>query len=158
MLSPRLATYLGKKGFSIFQNNAVSYITNIINQILARRRQHLERRNDFIQIMVDHKKEVKDEEQIGQQTDKKEQQWGTLTKSTSELHSFCVFIYCLMLGLNDKEILAQALIFMMAGYETTSVLMSFFFYVMTTEPIIQEKVYEEIQQEIGDVSEIDAGK
>jgi cytochrome P450 len=53
--------------------------------------------------------------------------------------------------LNDKEILGQALIFMIAGYETTSVLMSFFFYVMATEPVIQEKVYDEIRQELGDV-------
>ncbi len=57
-------------------------------------------------------------------------------------------------ALNDKEIIGQALIFMIAGYETTSVLMSFFFYVMATEPIIQEKVYEEIRQELGDVSQI----
>ncbi len=41
--------------------------------------------------------------------------------------------------------------FLIAGYETTSVLLSFFFYVMATEPIIQEKVYEEIRQELGDV-------
>jgi cytochrome P450 len=53
--------------------------------------------------------------------------------------------------LNDKEILGQAAVFLVAGYETTSVLMSFFFYVMATEPIIQEKVYEEIRQELGDV-------
>ncbi len=60
----------------------------------------------------------------------------------------------MILALNDKEILGQAIVFLIAGYETTSVLMSFFFYVMATEPVIQEKVYEEIQQEIGDVSEI----
>ncbi len=57
--------------------------------------------------------------------------------------------------MNDKEIFSQALIFLIAGYETTSALMSFFFYVMATEPVIQEKVYEEIRQELGDVSEID---
>jgi cytochrome P450 len=56
--------------------------------------------------------------------------------------------------LNDKEILGQALVFLIAGYETTSVLMSFFFYTMAAEPIIQEKVYEEIRQEIGDVNYI----
>jgi len=56
--------------------------------------------------------------------------------------------------LNDKEILAQALVFLIAGYETTSVLMSFFFYIMATEPIVQEKVYEEIRQELGDVDYI----
>jgi cytochrome P450 family 3 subfamily A len=66
-----------------------------------------------------------------------------------------MLIYCLIVALNDKEILGQALIFLIAGYETTSVLLSFFFYVMATEPVIQEKVYEEIRQELGDVSEID---
>ncbi len=52
--------------------------------------------------------------------------------------------------MNDKEILGQALVFLVAGYETTSVLMSFFFYVMAIEPVIQEKVYEEIRQVLGD--------
>ncbi len=56
--------------------------------------------------------------------------------------------------MNDKEILAQALVFLIAGYETTSVLMSFFFYIMATEPIVQEKIYEEIRQELGDVDYI----
>jgi cytochrome P450 family 3 subfamily A len=134
IISPKLAGYLAKKGFSLLPSAAINYITNIINQILSRRRQHLERRNDFIQIMVDHEKEIQDEEQTSQQTEKQEgRQWGTLSKT-----------------LNDKEIIGQALIFMIAGYETTSVLMSFFFYVMATEPIIQEKVYEEIRQELGD--------
>ena len=59
----------------------------------------------------------------------------------------------MFLALSDKEILAQALLFLIAGYETTSVLMSFFFYVMATQPQIQEKVYDEIQQTIGDVSQ-----
>ena len=40
---------------------------------------------------------------------------------------------------------------LLGGYETTSVLMSFFFYVMATKPAIQENVYEEIRREIGDV-------
>ena len=36
--------------------------------------------------MVDHEKEIKDEEKITQQTDKPEgQQWGTLNKSMNEL-------------------------------------------------------------------------
>ncbi|CAF1280053.1 unnamed protein product [Rotaria sordida] len=131
-ISPRLASYLGKKGYSMFPKDAIDYTTNLVNQILARRRQRLERRNDFIQMMIDH-----EEDETNQQTDKKEQQpqqqWGTLKKT-----------------LNDKEIFSQAVIFLVAGYETTSILMSCFFYVMATEPVIQEKVYEEICQELGD--------
>ena len=61
----------------------------------------------------------------------------------------------IVVALNDKEIFAQALIFLVAGYETTSALMSFFFYAMATEPDIQEKVYEEIRQELSDVNNID---
>ncbi len=60
--------------------------------------------------------------------------------------------------MNDKEILGQALVFLVAGYETTSVLISFFFYIMATEPIVQEKVYEEIRQEFGDVDYINTNK
>ena len=51
--------------------DAVDYTTNIVDQILARRREHLERRNDFIQIMVDHEEEI----------DRQGEQWGTLKKS-----------------------------------------------------------------------------
>ena len=58
----------------------------------------------------------------------------------------------MLLALSDKEILGQALIFLVAAFETTSVLMSYFFYTMATQPDIQEKVYEEIRQELGDVS------
>ena len=85
-----MASYLAKKGYSFVPMDAVDYITNIVNQILARRRQHLERRNDFIQIMVDHEEEITHEQQTDktkeQQTDKQEQQqWGTLKKSINEL-------------------------------------------------------------------------
>ena len=74
VIAPRVASYLQKIGFSVLPMDAVNYTTDILNQILARRRQHLERRNDFIQIMVDCEEEEKE-------TEHKEQQWGTLKKS-----------------------------------------------------------------------------
>ncbi len=81
VLSPRLSAFLSKKGYSMFPMDAVNYITDLLNQILSRRRQHLERRNDFIQIMVDHEEEVKHEEE----TDKEGQQSGTLKKSRNKV-------------------------------------------------------------------------
>ncbi|CAF3607839.1 unnamed protein product [Rotaria socialis] len=139
IILPPLASYLGKKGYSLLPRDAMNYISNLVNQIVNRRRQHLERRNDFIQIMVDHEQEVTADQKLmeakenADETESQQQQWETLKKT-----------------LTDKEIIGQALIFMIAGYETTSVLMSFFFYIMATEPTIQEKVYEEIRQELGD--------
>ena len=61
VISPRLAKFLGEKGFSILPGDSVEYTTNIINQILDRRRQRVERRNDFIQMMIDHEEDVKNE-------------------------------------------------------------------------------------------------
>ncbi|CAF3368464.1 unnamed protein product, partial [Rotaria socialis] len=135
VISPRLARYLAKKGYSIFPSDTINYVSNIVNHVISQRRQHLERRNDFIQMMIDHEEAMKVEEAMTEQTKTKDpqQQWGTLKKT-----------------LNDKEIFAQGLVFLAAGFETTSVLLSFFFYVMAIEPIVQEKVYEEIQQELGD--------
>jgi siroheme synthase (precorrin-2 oxidase/ferrochelatase) len=74
VFSPRLARRLSEKGYSMLPRDTMNYLTTLINQILSRRRQHLERRNDFIQIMVDHEEEVKDEELS-----------GTLKKSRNEL-------------------------------------------------------------------------
>jgi ABC-type amino acid transport substrate-binding protein len=81
-----LANYLGKQGFSIFPRDSVNYTTEIINQVLSRRRQHLERRNDFIQMMVDREEETEPDQQINQETDK-QQQWGTLKKSINKIFS-----------------------------------------------------------------------
>lgn len=97
-MSPRLAGYLAKKGYSFLPYEATNYVTNIVNQVLARRRQRLETRNDFIQIMIDHEQEVTEHEQSTEETEKSEpQQWRGLKKSTNDLfYSFCLLIHLLM--------------------------------------------------------------
>ncbi|XP_068134836.1 cytochrome P450 3A29-like isoform X2 [Hyperolius riggenbachi] len=47
-------------------------------------------------------------------------------------------------GLCDSEILAQGIIFIMAGYETTSNTLMFLTYLLATHPDVQTKVQEEI--------------
>ena len=132
----------------------MQYTTNLVSQVLSRRREGLERRNDFIQMMIDHEEEVKNETETMQETEEQHgegHQWKTLKKSMKKPY-WDICLICVFLALSDKEILAQALLFLIAGYETTSVLMSFFFYVMATQPQIQEKVYDELQQIVGDVN------
>ncbi|XP_072453767.1 cytochrome P450 3A4-like [Notamacropus eugenii] len=46
--------------------------------------------------------------------------------------------------LSDEEILAQSIIFLFAGYEATSTVLSFLFYNLATHPEIQQKLQEEI--------------
>lgn len=92
MISPRLASYMAKKGFSLAPKDATQYVTDLVNEILSRRRKTSERRNDFLQIMVDHEQEVASGEQKSEGTEKQEDeqqhQWGTLKKS---MHMNCFF-------------------------------------------------------------------
>ncbi|XP_036597165.1 cytochrome P450 3A24-like [Trichosurus vulpecula] len=58
------------------------------------------------------------------------------TPNNSEMHSYK--------DLSDEEILAQSIIFILAGYETSSSVLSFLFYNLATHPEIQQKLQKEI--------------
>ena len=155
VISPRLGAFLGKRGYSIFPTDAVDYVSGIVNQVLTRRRQHLERRHDFIQTMIDHEEAVAHEGQSSgdSSADIKKEGSGASKKGRSLESRSIVWVTSISFNsvLSDKEIFGQALVFLAAGYETTSVLMSFLIYVLATEPDIQEKVHEEIRSVLGDV-------
>lgn len=54
---------------------------------------------------------------------------------------------------NDTEVVAQCLLFLVAGYETVATTLSFAAYELMANPQVQEKLFEEISQvssEIGD--------
>jgi hypothetical protein len=53
-------------------------------------------------------------------------------------------------GLTVEEIHAQALIFFIAGYETTATTLTFIAYCLATEPECQEKLCREIHRVMGD--------
>jgi len=51
---------------------------------------------------------------------------------------------CLFSALSDEEILAQALIFVFAGYETTSSTLSYISYYLAIHPDVQKRLQDEI--------------
>ena len=54
------------------------------------------------------------------------------------------------IGITTDEILANALLFFVAGYDTTATSLSFFMYNMARYPDIQDKLMEEINTVVGD--------
>lgn len=60
----------------------------------------------------------------------------TLTCFTSNVFYF--------VALSDQELVAQSIIFIFAGYETTSSSLSFLAYILATHPDVQQKLQEEI--------------
>ncbi|XP_077880873.1 cytochrome P450 3A9-like isoform X2 [Ictidomys tridecemlineatus] len=49
-------------------------------------------------------------------------------------------------GLSDLEIAAQSIVFILAGYETTSTTLSFIMYLLATHPDVQKKLQQEIDE------------
>ena len=65
-------------------------------------------------------------------------------------------VYHLAVGLTDDEVLAQALIFLLAGYDTTSTALSYLMFDLANNQHWQDRVVEQIDDVIGDqVSHLD---
>ncbi len=54
------------------------------------------------------------------------------------------------LELTENEIMSQAFLFLLAGFETTATTLTFLTHTLATKPEIQEKCFEEIRREFGE--------
>lgn len=137
-ICPWLIPYLNKLGFSIFNDDATDFFVNVVDQSLAGRAEGNEKRGDFLQLMVkasqgqdirdvDEEKETEDKEKV-------------VSRNT---------------GMTKNEILGNALIFFLAGYDTTSAALSYLMYLLSCNQDCQQKLIEEIDSVVGDKDDID---
>ena len=54
------------------------------------------------------------------------------------------------IGLTENEIIAQSMLFLLGGYETTATTLSFVTYCLALNPDCQERLHEEIVRAVGD--------
>ena len=84
-----------------------------------------QKRTDFIQLMINAHREEKSDTEHDQEF---HDQHGHTTKR----------------GLTKDEVMAQGVLFFLAGYETTAATISYLMYSLALYPDVQEKLYEEI--------------
>ncbi|XP_062865749.1 cytochrome P450 3A30-like [Trichomycterus rosablanca] len=115
-LFPFTIPLLEKMNLSFFPTAVTDFFYASLHKIKSQRvsKDH-KKRVDFMQLMMDSQKPVKDVN--GKDVNK---------------------------GLNDHEILSQSMIFIFAGYETSSSSLAFYFYNMATNPDAMKKLQEEI--------------
>ncbi|KAK3603580.1 hypothetical protein CHS0354_017293 [Potamilus streckersoni] len=125
VLFPRLAPLITKLGFGFWPNDSVQFFVSRTKEIIEDRKKGINTgRVDFIQLLLDAEEEVQEENQeSGSQSSSKR--------------------------LDMDEILGQAFLFFVAGYETTATLLTYFLYAMAAHPEIQEKLTEELDSVMG---------
>ncbi|XP_066545153.1 cytochrome P450 3A40 isoform X2 [Amia ocellicauda] len=120
-LFPFVSPLMEKMEFSLFPTSVTNYFFDSLRKIKTKRQQMVhDNRVDFLQLMVD-----------SQVPDK-------VNNTKAEQES--------VKGLTDHEILSQSMIFIFAGYETTSSSLSFLAYNLATNPDCMKKLQEEIDR------------
>nr|XP_040042232.1 cytochrome P450 3A40-like isoform X3 [Gasterosteus aculeatus aculeatus] len=112
---PFMAPILEKMEFSFFPKSVTDFFYAALQKIKSNR-VHSEQKSrvDFLQLMIDSQKNI------------------DLSKEESNK------------GLSDHEILSQAMIFLFAGYETSSSSLSFLAYNLARNPHIMKRLQEEV--------------
>nr|QUF59370.1 cytochrome p450 CYP3044B3 [Brachionus angularis] len=137
ILFPSLTKFLIQKNLlTLIPNEPTAYLKAFISKVIERRKQKLERRDDFIQIMVEHEEQVKKELITGQEQ-KQDLKYVHL-KNT----------------LTTEEIFSQAIMFLFGGYENTSIALNLISYNLATNPECQDLLCEEIDKLIEKYGEV----
>ncbi|KAL7851842.1 hypothetical protein SRHO_G00176270 [Serrasalmus rhombeus] len=167
---------LEKMDCGFFPTCAFDFFFTVLQKIKADRvaRDH-KSRVDFMQLMVDSQTPEKVEAQQGEEMKKGDEKanpqkfqirWRSAIHVLGRGPGFALVCSCGKLaktivqvdgphgwgalGLSDHEILSQSLIFISAGYETSSSTLSFFFYNIATNPETMKRLQKEIDRTFPD--------
>ncbi|XP_071508121.1 cytochrome P450 3A7-like [Diadema antillarum] len=133
--------FLDYKGFP---RKFLDFFTSVINETLSLKRstQSGQHRKDFLQLLQDvlNNNDV----EIGPTT--KTEDLHDMVDEHHGMTEYFVSKTRAKANMTRDEILAQALVFFLGGYETTSTLLGFVAYSLATNPAAQEKLIEEIDE------------
>ncbi|GIY17062.1 cytochrome P450 3A13 [Caerostris extrusa] len=142
VVAPRLMTLLR---ISIFGGDATDFFKNITLQIIEERKRTGQVRNDFLQLLMDTAKEVSGNQNL----DTSEKDKGDIATNYAESDAgHQIFKTVTSKNLSLDELVAQCVIFFLAGYDTTASTLSFASYQLALNQSVQDKLREEVDQVI----------
>ena len=139
---------------SFFNDENNEFFLNVARHIIKIRRIKNEKRNDFLQLLMDAKSsDIKNEggkvDAESHYADHDDENERKIENQTLDNDNYKVQ------QLTDDEICAQAWIFFVAGYETTATTLSFSAYELALNHEIQNKLHKELKLAMNDDGEID---
>ncbi|EAA43283.1 AGAP012295-PA [Anopheles gambiae str. PEST] len=122
----------------IFDSTHVQFFTEMFRQSVQEREEHGIVRPDLIHLLIQARKgQLRYQPQESEETD------GFATAKESNEQKILPED---MVKLSENEMIAQCLLFFLAGFDTIATSMTFVLYEVTLAPEIQQRLYEEIQQ------------
>ncbi|ODM92847.1 Cytochrome P450 6k1 [Orchesella cincta] len=138
-LAPKLADFLG---FKAVNTEPQDYFMKVIKGVMKHRRETGERHNDFLQLMMDAKEgllknEENSKETIEVMTGSKEDTPANSFASGEESSPS-------KFTMDDDDIVANAVLFLIGGFDTTQSLLIFAAYMLALEQDVQERLLKEV--------------
>ncbi|XP_055351556.1 cytochrome P450 3A24-like [Paramacrobiotus metropolitanus] len=158
-LFPKLVPLLVKLGFQGFSREVTDFFVRNTEEIVRMRNASQDHsRKDFLQLMLNS---LKGQSPVASKATKEATE-TTVRDDTDADHADILsdvlsngpvtpeHNYTSNYKLTTEELVAQSVIFFLAGYETTATTLSFLTYCLTANPEIQERLREEIENVMGD--------
>ncbi|XP_015905340.2 cytochrome P450 3A8 [Parasteatoda tepidariorum] len=121
LISPKILKLLN---ISLADPSVNGFFSNVTTQIIEQRKRTKQKRNDFLQLLIDAAEEENDDMGPNYQ--------NVFTNDDSHK------------SLTMNEVIAQCIIFFLAGYDTTASALSFSSYLLAIHQEVQEKARQEI--------------
>lgn len=136
-LIPDLKKLMALFDIDFNDSKAVSYIKKSVDVIIKERKEDENSHDiqDLLQLMINTNTDNKEQLEKGD-----EHSFQDDSEHKHKPHR----------GMTDDEIAANAIMFLFAGYDTTSTAMIFTTYFLATQPEYQERLVQEISEKIGD--------
>uniref|UniRef100_A0A182JEZ4 Uncharacterized protein n=1 Tax=Anopheles atroparvus TaxID=41427 RepID=A0A182JEZ4_ANOAO len=136
-LAPKLMGWLG---LDAFDREQIDYFTEIIRDTLRTRDEHGIVRHDMVNLLMQARKgALKNQKEVKEESEVK----GFATVEESDVGRMQV---SKGMGMSEAEMVAQCLIFFLAGFDTVSTCLTFLAHELTVNRDVQDKLYEEIRE------------
>merc|ERR1712130_803880 len=130
MLLPGMAKFLRLMGMNTFKPKQTMFFVNVVKRTIQERKASKERKNDLIDLMLDAMEGVKEEEQ-----EEKEDQYEKDMKLTHKANGK---------NLDEMSFIGTAMVFLVAGYDTTGMTLSWICYELAKNQDLQRRLQEEV--------------
>ncbi|XP_071033396.1 lithocholate 6-beta-hydroxylase-like isoform X5 [Parasteatoda tepidariorum] len=138
LLAPKLMSFFK---MSVSNPTVTNFFSEVTAQIIAERKRTKQTRNDFLQLLMDTAEETYKSEKKDDVDDD-----DIAAKYGQDFVNQTIFNTSENKNLSTDELVAQCVIFFLAGYETTATLLTYVLYCLALNGDIQEKSYQEITQ------------